>query len=84
MPVPKQTDVKIIFTATRESDRMRLYLLNRNTKHSGYVVCWNYDPASGTWDWGTYCDDLMGGLSAFMQKCTEHDFNEVFEGYQEL
>jgi len=81
--VVHKAGLKFILIATRKTDRMRLHLLNRNTEHSGFVVCWNYDTDSGTWDWGTYCDTLKDALTAFVEKCEEHDFNEVFEGYFE-
>ena len=74
---------KVIFTAIREENRARLHLLNRNMEHNAFVVCWNYNPANTTWDWGAYSDKLIDALSIFVKKCREHDFSKVVEGYAE-
>jgi hypothetical protein len=74
--------MRFIFTAAR-NDGCRLHLLIRNVKSKPFVVCWNYDTVSDSWDWGTYCTDLKRALSAFNQKIIEHDFTDVFEGYLE-
>ena len=78
-----ETALKFILTATRKSDKARLHLIDRNIEsdNSKYAVCWNYDTASQSWDWGTYCGNLKNALSAFVEKCGEHGFNEVHEGY---
>jgi hypothetical protein len=47
-------------------------------------VCWNFNPSTGTWDWGTYSDTLMGALSVFVEKCREHEFDDVSVGYVEM
>jgi hypothetical protein len=77
------SDLRFILTATRTYDNARLHLVDRgiDSGSSGFVVCWNYDKPTGSWDWGTYCDDLKSALSIFTKKCEEHEFDEVFEGY---
>ena len=73
--------MNFILTATRKADNFRLHLLNRYTPYQSWVVCWNYYPTNDTWDWGSYCNDLKEALSIFNQRLTEHDFDDVFEGY---
>jgi hypothetical protein len=73
-----------ILSATRKTGRERLHLLNRGAERSSYVACWNFNPSTGTWDWGTYSDTLMGALSAFVEKCDEHGFDDVSVGYVEM
>ena len=75
--------LRFILTATRKSDNARLHLIDRgiDSDNSKYVVCWNYDATSDTWDWGTYCGNLKNALNVFTQKCEEHGFDDVSEGY---
>ena len=78
-------ELRFILTAIRKSDNWRLHLIDRgiDSDSSRLVVCWNYDMESGTWDWGSYSGNLKDALTIFMEKCTEHEFDEVLYGYLE-
>ena len=83
--VPNGAELKFILTALRRSDNARLHLIDRgiDLDNSKFVVCWNYDTESCTWDWGAYCGSLKDALSTVTQKCEEHGFDEIKEGYIE-
>ena len=75
-PAIKNTDVKTIkciFTATRETDRAKLYLLKHNNNEARrWIICWNYDLKNKNWILGTYFSDFKKALSAFKQKCIDY------------
>lgn len=73
--------MNFIFTATGDNDNSRLHLLKRDTEYQPFVVCWNYDPSDNSWNWGTYCNTLKKALTAFIKKCDENGFTDIFEGY---
>ena len=74
---------RFMFTAVREYDGSRLHLLNRDTEYNPWVICWNYDEKSKSWDWGTYCNRLNDALITFLDKYSNYGFNRVIEGYAE-
>jgi hypothetical protein len=74
--------MKCIFTATRNTDTAKLYLLKHHDKAHQWLVCWNYDLKTKSWDLGIYCADFKKALSEFRQKCSEYHFNEVYENYR--
>ena len=80
-----EAELKFVLTALRKSDKNRLHLIDRgiDSDNSKFVVCGNYDTESDTWDWGTYCDNLKNSLTIFTQKCDEHGFDVIVEGYIE-
>jgi hypothetical protein len=73
--------MRFILTATRKADNSRLHLLNRHTEYYPWTVCWNYSPANGDWDWGSYNDTLKDALGVFSRKVGEHGFDDVVDGY---
>jgi hypothetical protein len=73
-------DMNILFTAKREVDSQKIYLLECDSRRNPYVVCWNVNTERGDWDWGTYCDSLLSGLEAFVDKVKEHEFTQVYKG----
>ena len=74
--------IKCLFTATRETDRTKLYLLKYDNKSCQWVICWNYDQQTQNWNLGTYCRDFKRALSEFRRKCTEYKFNDIVENYR--
>ena len=79
----KEKVIRFIFTAAREIDCQRLHLIKHDGKYTPWVVCWNFDSETTTWDWGTYCSTLKDALAVFIRKLTEHEFDCVDEGYIE-
>ena len=73
-------NTRIIFTATREVDGTHLHLLNRGTEHHSWVVCWNYDEKTKSWDWGSYSSQLSKALEIFLEKYSLYSFNQMNEG----
>jgi hypothetical protein len=74
--------IKCIFTATRNTDTAKLHLLKYHGKAHQWLICWNYDLKTKSWDLGIYCADFKKALSEFRQKCSEYHFNEVYENYR--
>ena len=74
--------IKCLFTATRDTDRAKLHLLNLGNTSRQWAVCWNYDMKTKSWTTGTYCSDFSRAVAEFRQKCAEYQFGEIFENYR--
>lgn len=74
--------IKFLFTATREYDGERLHLLNRGTEYQPWVVAWNYDEQTKSWDLGSYSNKLSDALATFLDKYSNYGFDIINEGFK--
>jgi hypothetical protein len=74
--------IKFIFTAIRDDDGSRLHLFNRGTEYQPWVVAWNYDEQTKSWDWGNYSNTLSEALTTFSDKYSNAGFSRVHEGLE--
>jgi len=75
--------MRFIFTAIREYDGARLHLLNRGTEYQPWVVAWNYDGQTKSWDWGNYSNNLSEALATFLDKYSNYGFNRINENLED-